>query len=136
MGNETNLMEQISEMLSDNPNLSNNIKGIINNFSENATSKDSPDNSNQNNNIQNSNNENPFNNIDFDMILKAKKIADSMSSNNDPRKNLLLSLKPYLKEEKRDKIDQYIQFLSLSKIFEEFGPELFGSGKNDKWYFK
>ncbi len=140
MGNDTNLMDQLSDMLSNNENIPDNIKEMINGFKNSSNSSNTPNNSNQNNNMENnhsdnsntSNNDNPFNNLDFDMILKAKKIADTMTTNNDPRKALLLSLKPYLKEEKKEKIDQYIQFLSLSKILEEFGPELFGSGKNDK----
>lgn len=141
MGNNTNIMDQLSDMLENNEGVPNNIKEMISGLKNSSTNSNIPNNSNQENNIDNnnvsndnssSNNDNPFNNIDIDMILKAKRIADTMSSNNDPRKSLLLSLKPYLKDEKKDKIDTYIQFLSLSKVMEEFGPELFGSGKNDK----
>lgn len=135
MGNDTNIMEQLSTMLSNNENVPDNIKEMLNNLmdSSNQSTNSSINNSEYNNNINSdTNSSNPFNNIDLDMILKAKHIAQTMSNNNDPRKNLLLSLKPYLKEDKKDKIDQYIQFLSLSKIIEEFGPDLFGSGKNAK----
>ena len=133
MGNDGNIMEQLSNMLSSNENVPDNIKEMLSGMINSST----PNNSNQENILNNeqeniNDNSNPFSNIDFDMILKAKRIAQTMSNNNDPRKNLLLSLKPYLKEDKKDKIDQYIQFLSLSKVIEEFGPDLFGSGKHDK----
>ena len=142
MGNDTNIAEMLSGMLSNNENVPDNVKEMLNSFISSSNTENSPNisnppndtNNDSSNTTTNSNNDNsnPFNNIDFDMILKAKRIAQTMSNNNDPRKNLLLSLKPYLKEDKKDKIDQYIQFLSLSKVIEEFGPDLFGSGKHDK----
>ena len=56
-------------------------------------------------------------------LLKLKKIMDSMKENrNDPRANLLKSLKPYLKESRREKVDQYIQLFGMGKVFEMLGP--------------
>ena len=50
-----------------------------------------------------------FPDIDLNMILKLKSIMDSMKNQKeDPRANLLRSLKPYLKSSRRDKVDQYI----------------------------
>ena len=64
---------------------------------------------------------NPFGNIDMNTILKIKQIMEKMNQNkNDPRSNLLLSLKPYLKDSRKDKIDQYIQLLSMGAIMENF----------------
>ena len=40
------------------------------------------------------------------------------NSKNDPRANLLNSLKPYLRDEKKGKIDQYMNLLNVSKIAE------------------
>ena len=37
---------------------------------------------------------------------------------NDPRSNLLLSLKPYLKPSRQDKVDQYIQIFNMSSLLE------------------
>lgn len=69
-----------------------------------------------------SNNQNDFN-IDIGTIMKLKSVFDKVNSNkNDPRTNLLLSLKPYLKESRKNKVDQYIQFLKMEKIFEVLGP--------------
>ena len=68
------------------------------------------------------NGDNPFSNIDMSTILKMKKIMDSMNSNNknNPRANLLLSLKPYLRPERRPKVDQYIQLFNMGSIMENF----------------
>ncbi|MCI8519258.1 MAG: hypothetical protein HFJ51_04120 [Clostridia bacterium] len=59
--------------------------------------------------------------IDFETIMKMKTIMDKMKgSGSDPRANLLLSLKPYLKESRKEKIDQYIKLFSMSKVIEAF----------------
>lgn len=60
--------------------------------------------------------------IDFETIMKMKKVMEAMNSNkNDPRANLLLSLKPYLKESRKEKIDQYIKLFGMTKAVEMFG---------------
>ena len=57
--------------------------------------------------------------FDINMIMKMKTIMDSMKNNkNDPRANLLKSLKPYLNSNRKDKVDQYIQLFNMSKAFE------------------
>lgn len=64
---------------------------------------------------------NPFSNIDMNTILKIKQIMEKMNSKkNDPRSNLLLSLKPYLKPSRKQKVDQYIQLFNMSSIMENF----------------
>ena len=37
---------------------------------------------------------------------------------NDPRSNLLLSLKPYLKPSRKQKVDQYIQLFNMAEVLE------------------
>ena len=71
-----------------------------------------------------SSNENTsFPEFDIGTIMKMKKIMDSMkSSGDDPRANLLKSLKPYLKESRKEKVDQYIQIFGMGKMFEMLGP--------------
>ena len=57
------------------------------------------------------------------MIMKMKSIMNSMKSNkNDPRANLLKSLKPYLNKNRKDKVDQYIKLFNMSKVFEVMNP--------------
>ena len=56
-------------------------------------------------------------------MMKVKKIMDSMKENrNDPRTNLLKSLKPYLKNSRKEKVDQYIGLFGMGKVFEMLGP--------------
>lgn len=59
--------------------------------------------------------------IDMETMAKMKNIMDSMkNSGNDPRANLLESLKPYLKDSRKDKVDQYVKMLNVSKAVELF----------------
>lgn len=120
MNNEdiSNIFNQLSSMLnnnsdSENTDMSSNSPNInLDNL------KDMLNNINTNNNSSN-NSEN--NNIDFDTIIKIQNIMSKLNSTqNDPRSNLLLSLKPYLNTKRKSKLDQYIQFLNISKILESF----------------
>lgn len=61
-----------------------------------------------------------FNNIDVNTIMKMKSIIDKMNSKDDPRSNLLRSLKPYLRDERREKVDQYANLMNVAKIAELF----------------
>lgn len=62
---------------------------------------------------------NPFSTIDMNTILKIKQIMEKMNQKkNDPRSNLLLSLKPYLKPSRKQKVDQYIQLFKMENIME------------------
>ena len=45
-------------------------------------------------------------------------VIEKMNSSSDPRSNLLQSLKPYLREEKRGKLDQYSKILNMTSIME------------------
>ena len=49
-------------------------------------------------------------------MMKMKSIMENMNNRNDPRANLLYSLKPYLRDTKKDKLDQYVNLLNVSKI--------------------
>ena len=74
---------------------------------------------NSNNQINSQSNENTNNfNIDMNTIMKMKSIMDNMNNKNDPRANLLYSLKPYLRDSKKNKLDQYVNLLNISKIAE------------------
>lgn len=96
---------------------SEELKNLINNFTNNSNNNHS-ENSDSYSDDTSSDNSSNFN-IDFDTIIKMKNIMDAMSSNkNNPRSNLLLSLKPYLKESRKEKVDQYIQLLNMSSVFD------------------
>ena len=71
---------------------------------------------NTNTNSNNSNNAFDFSNIDMNTILKMKSVMEKMNSKNDPRANLLYSLKPYLRDGRKEKLDQYANLLNIAKI--------------------
>ena len=56
--------------------------------------------------------------FDLDTIIKFKKIFNQINDMNTPRNNLLYSLKPFLREEKKKKLDQYIKIANLLKVLE------------------
>ena len=97
------------------------------NFDEFTSSFGSSQN-NENNFNDTSNSNNSFSNIDINTILKMKKIMDSMNvSNSNPRSILLQSLKPYLRPERRPKVDQYIQLFNMGTMMENMK---FSGGEN------
>lgn len=124
------------------PNTINNIKNMVDNgdlnsaisqippemiqnfskmFSQNNntnTSQNNSDSSNSttNNETQNSNSNFDMSGIDINNIMK---LANSFNNQkSDPRSNLLNSLKPYLREGKKDKLDNYINLMNMGKIAE------------------
>lgn len=110
------LLKQFSTMVNNN-SLPDNIKDALSHFhsSESSSSSDKSDCSNESSNTSSS-----IPNIDIEMLLKIKSIMDKVNNKNDPRTNLLLSLKPYLNDVRKEKLEQYIQFSNLSKAFEAF----------------
>ncbi len=104
---------------------------MIENFSSmmsNGNTSESNENS-ENTNNQNSSNSGgfDFNNIDMNTILKMKSIMEKLNSKDDPRSNLLYSLKPYLRESKKEKLDQYANLLNIAKLSELFKNDNKGS---------
>ena len=49
-------------------------------------------------------------------ILKMKDLINEMSHSNDARSNLLMSLKPYMRESRKQSIDNALRLLSISKM--------------------
>lgn len=57
--------------------------------------------------------------LDIETIMKIKDIITKMNSCKDsPRNHLLYSLKPYLENEKKEKLDKYIQIANLLNVME------------------
>ena len=86
--------------------------------------------------IKNNNNENSSetgsnstNNIDMETIMKLKSVLDKVNTRDDPRSNLLLSLKPYLKESRKSKVEQYIQLFNMTKVLDIFNNMSGGDSK-------
>lgn len=58
----------------------------------------------------------------LEQMMQIKGIIDSMTnSRNDPRANLLLSLKPYMRSGRQRSIDTAVKLLGVSKITKLIG---------------
>ena len=116
------------------PDMFNNFSNMMNNNSNKSSENASQGNSTTNN-VSSSNNSTSngfdFSKIDMNTMLKMKKKKKKMSSNNDPRANLLYSLKPYLRNERKDKIDQYANLLNMTKIAELLKNDNKENNKNE-----
>lgn len=119
------IFKKMNEMIKNNE-IPDSIKDMMNNLNTTGMSQNASTNSST---AETSNSNIP--NFDMDTMLKMKNIIDNMNKNqNDPRANLLKSLKPYLKKSRKDKVDQYIKLFSMGKAFEILNP-LGGEKKND-----
>lgn len=54
-------------------------------------------------------------NFDFDLdtIIRFKNLYQKINDNNNPRNRLLYSLKPFLRESRKKKLDEYIKIANL-----------------------
>lgn len=123
MMNKGELNDVISKI---SPEMIENFSSMMSNG--NNDSNENPE-SSKNTNTQNSSNSGgfDFNNIDMNTILKMKSIMEKLNSKDDPRSNLLYSLKPYLRESKKEKLDQYANLLNIAKLSELFKNDNKGS---------
>lgn len=81
-------------------------------------SEDSPNLSSLLNNINsNTSNNTSDSSIDPSTLLKISKIMSKMNSNS-PQKELLLSLKPFLRKSRQDKMENYITILNVISILD------------------
>ena len=112
--NMDDLFANVKKMVNSG-NIPDDIKQMMNNVQNNSNNQ-----SNQNSSQESAHSENSSNNFNLDMntIMKMKSIMENMNNKNDPRANLLYSLKPYLRDSKKDKLDQYVNLLNVSKIAE------------------
>ena len=103
------------------PEMIQNFSSMMNSSNSSDKRPNSPNNLN-NSNVSNSSNTSSQNgsfdlgNIDMNTILKMKSVMDGLNSSNDPSSNLLQSLKPYLREERKEKVDKYANILNVAKI--------------------
>ncbi|MCI8618166.1 MAG: hypothetical protein HFJ60_08070 [Clostridia bacterium] len=110
------MLQNFSQMLS-NQNNSQDNQNNSQNFSQNNMNSKNNVNSNENN-INPANNFD-FSNIDMNTIMKMSSAFGKINnSKNDPSANLLNSLKPYLRDSKKDKLDNYMNLLNIAKIAE------------------
>ena len=125
------MFNKAKEMLANNQ-VPDEFKSIVSNFQKSNSNNNYNPNPKQTNNNQknyntysqmnnrqtsssNSNNSMPY--IDMATLMKMQSIMSKMkSSDNDDMSRLLLSLKPYLRDEKKDKIDEYIKLIKMGRL--------------------
>lgn len=128
MNNEdmSDIFEKLNNIAGQNnisPDMMNNLFNMFNNSTAPNADTDNADYSTNSQDNSNSSNQNTSNNnsgIDIETIMRMKTIVDKMNTKDDPRSNLLQSLKPYLKDSRKSKVDQYIQLMNMSKVMDVF----------------
>lgn len=103
--------------------MNDDFSEVINKFSEILKEKNIDLNNIAGGNPPPADNSNNTNNNDFSLdietILKIKNIISLINENqNSPRNNLLHSLEPYLENEKKEKLEQYIKIANLLSVME------------------
>lgn len=105
---------------------------IINKFSSILKEKDidlnnivggtpPPTDFNDNNSQNEKNTDSSDFNLDINTILKIKEVFNAINKNShSPRNTLLLALKPYLDESKKEKLEQYMKIANLLSVLENF----------------
>lgn len=103
---DPDLLKQLSNMLSE--------KDIdLNQFLENFSGTSSSENTTSQHDESTQ--------FDPEMLLKFQKLLSLMNKNKDSKDEVLLrALKPYMRESRKDKIDQYIKLLHILNLFENF----------------
>lgn len=131
MNIDENTMKNIKSMV-DNGNLSDAISNIspemIQNFSKILSNQGENQNANNQNNQVKKEEQNEsktenstfdFSNLDMNTVMKMSSAINKMKdTRNDPRANLLNSLKPYLRDSKKGQLDNYMNLLNVAKIAE------------------
>ena len=117
------LIQNFSKMLSSNGDGNNSASSMNNkngSFSSSSNNNFNNSNNTQNNNSSNSNITENLNNIDANTIKNISSMLGKMGNTNinDPRANLLNSLKPYLRDSKKNQLDNYMNLLNVAKIAE------------------
>lgn len=125
------MFNKAKEMLANNQ-VPDEFKSIVSNFQKsNSNNNYNPNPKQTNNNQKNyntysqmnnrqtssSNSNNSMPDIDMATLMKMQSIMSKIkSSDNDDMSRLLLSLKPYLRDEKKDKIDEYIKLIKMGRL--------------------
>lgn len=110
-----NSNQNLSDMLSKvSPEMLNNISSMLQ--SNNASNTGNNHNPNNSSNYNSSTGSNNNLNLDAETIMKMTSIINTMNQKDNPGSNLLNSLKPYLRDSRKAKVDQYSNLLNISKL--------------------
>lgn len=117
--NMNDLLKKAQEMINNNQ-VPDSIKEMMKNINSSTQENNST------NNISNnaSNNSSNIPNFDPQTINQIKNIMGNFNStsnnNNDDMSRLLIALKPYLRDKKQGKIDNYINLIKMGKMTKLF----------------
>ena len=100
-----NMLSQVS------PEMLNNLSSMLQQNSNNSNNSNF---SNQNSNYQSSSNSSL--NLDAETLMRMTSIINKMNQKDNPGNNLLHSLKPYLRDSRKSKLDQYANLLNITQI--------------------
>lgn len=117
--------KQVNDALSQiSPEMIENFSKMMNNNNNAENPNDSTDFNNSTNSAKsNGGSENNFN-IDMETMMKMKAMIDKLNSNqNNPRTNLLNSLKPYMRESRKENIDKYANLLKMADLMSFLNDE-------------
>ena len=122
--NNVNNNETIEKSTNNNNNQNINLASLLNNFDISSILNSFNSNNGKNNENNNNNDTNSFNfsDIDPETLLKIQRLVSKMSKNN-PKKDLLRSLKPFLRKSRQDKMGEYMTILSLVDAIDIFGSK-------------
>ncbi len=122
MLNNGNLNDMLSQIPPDTlKNFSSMMNGNVNPNEKSDSNNNVKSTDNTSNSSTNSNNTAfDFSKIDMNTMMKMKSVMEKMNHSSDPRSNLLQSLKPYLRDEKKSKLDQYANLLNMANLIELF----------------
>lgn len=129
------MLKKAQEMINNNQ-VPEEIKDLASKFKSNGGAADTvvnPSNSNvnasstndlkDNNSNASSNSESQFDfsNIDIGTLMKVQGMLSKLNSaSDDDMTKLLFALKPYLRNEKKEKVDEYIKLVRMGKMTELF----------------
>lgn len=96
------------------------IKTAMNMLSAGGSSDTEPKDSTTNN-AKGQNNAGALTPEGLEMLMQLKGMADKISTSNDSRSNLLLSLKPFMRTERQRSIDKMVRIMNIGRISGLFG---------------
>lgn len=127
---DNKIMEDLSNILNNKEEL-NKFKEFLgvnddffkenNNFEKNS------------NNTQNNSSQNMFGNINLEQLMMFQNMLGGLNSKSDNKSNsLLLSLKPFLSDERQSKVDMAINLLKMVEFMPMINNNLFGGFSNNE----
>ena len=118
-----NLIHSIQEKMGNNAENSDeatsNISSLLNTLNSSNTSSQDNSQDHSKESTDESSNSNPFGSIDPSIFLKIQQIMSALNSKS-PQKDFLISLKPFLRKSRQDKIGEYMSMLTIAKAIEIF----------------